>query len=326
MINRYENESEREYYARLAGYARDVWDERNENPKAMDLIQAINSKFLEWNKLKAYIYQYCKQYYPTYFVNNKEDMINEIFVELFNNIRFYNGTIDITTFAKRHIKHGCSVFISYVGKKSLYYNENYAKIKKVIAKILANNEEAKEEDITDGRIMMELPNLSIKQIHTAREINNYSVQAFDDSYVAVSFETPEKAYENNRRRQLLTSAMQELTYVQQIILSTDVGLSPIAGVNNFDDLSYNEEFLAIVKRENLGHLIEIDKNNREYISKDKIKILYKQTLRIARNVPAVSIEINRHDDKQFREVEKEAALTFSNEQDALETELAFMEN
>lgn len=324
-LARLEGESERTYYARIASYAKDVWDIRNENPEAMQLIKEVNTRFYEYEKLRAYIYQYCKQYYPTYFRNHREDMVVEVFSHIYQYIRLYDGSIDITTFSKSHIKHGCSAFITYIGKTTMYYNEQYSKIKRVISKILQSGEERREEDITDSRILMELPELSIKRIHTAREISSYKTEAFEENYEAVSFETPEKAYEHNERKQMLLSVMQSLTPMQQLLITAEIGEAPLVDVKSLDDLSYNEDFLKFLKKENLGHLISLDDDEIEFLSKDKIKILYKQAMRIARNVPVVSEEIKKRDEKDFAPYQNSSVLSFSNKEDALETELAFLE-
>lgn len=324
FLKKQQNEDSRMYYARLAEIEKYLWDDRKNNPENKAIIQECNNIIFDDKSLKGYAYQFLKITYPSYFENYGEDMIHELFLELFENIRAYDGSVAITTFAKRHFKHGAAKFISYATNKSRYYNEVYTKVQKVINKILASNEGLSEDDITDSQILLELPDYSPKQIHEAREVNrNSKREAFNPDFEAPSMDTPEQAFIEQQQKDFVNEILLSLEGYQREILLAHVGNSSYNNVDNIKDLEKNTAFLEELKKSGLGHLINIDKDGSSFIPQEKLKVLLNEAIQAARDVP-VAAEIVANKNKKIADKYGEE-ISFSNEEDALETQITLLE-
>lgn len=338
-LKRNKNETDRQYYARLAAREKELSDKMNE-PEAYDEVVAINNIFYEYPKLINFTYQYLLQNYSTYMKSNKsnpnndDDIVNRCWQEIFKNIKNYTEDIDITTFIKRHIQHGAREFIESHSEISSYYGENISKINKVISELMAEGYD--ETEITEARIQEKLPQLTIKQIHEAMEVKkDMKRESFNPDYEGPSTETPEEVMLQEETRQNMMSLLKELLPHQQYILLTAAGeidktkeykiardddYRPSYAVRErqrMEALCIDSEYIHILKENGYSHYIYKD-NNKEYIPADKLRILYAEAQNAAKSTSIGRLYSERKNEMANISISEEIEL--NNSSDALEVE------
>lgn len=304
ILKRNPGESDNQYFARLAEEVRKIYPlDTKKTPKEyctsdqLGFIKAVNDIILSSPKLVRFIEAYCSVTFPTYMAKpeDKEDLIQEAWQEVVRNIRRYNGTCDITTFAKLHVKHG--VIAGFVAKKQelgAYQNETLNKVRK--AKSMLINEGYEETEITISLINEKMPSLTQRQIQNALRDDTYGQRVmFNPNYEKVNFSTPESEYERNEHVQLLKDVLSQVPEIDKVLLIE------LAGEGKFPSLetsTYKQPlcevlgkepgFVKLIRKYGYNHLVDFDDDGNEYVSKDHVRMLFEKAKRNVKSVPIVS--------------------------------------
>lgn len=290
-----------------------------------DGIKAVNNEIYNFKKLWNFSYKFIQSVYLTYYEKNPDDVMGIVFQTIYENIRNYDGSTDISTFIVNHIRHAMAEYVAQQQEISRYRNEVYIKINKVVSRILATEiiYQGNSENIPIAKIMEELPQYSYKQIVEALGAKEATQrESFNpDLSTAASFDTPEKAIEEKENIIFCHTILASLNDVERAILNAHVGNWKHA--NYEKDLAEDDDFLDLLVKNGLSHMISKSSDGHRSISLNNIKILLNHALNEARENPEVKASFDKKNDSISANIAE--SIIFDNIEDALQTQIEVME-
>lgn len=216
----------------------------------------INSTVLYNDKFRYFAYPYIKNSFPTYWAENGEEMMQSAFAEFFENFPKYNGSCAISTFAKIHLHHGAQVFISFFEKKGSYDNENWIKVSRTQARLIAQHLYDTVDDIPIAKLAQET-GLSTAQVSALLEVHKGATHCDLETgaaSVATKQWVPELVMEQKESDEAVARMLGALPRLERFVLTAKLGL-------NSDKLSFQEigllpSFIKLIREEGFSYLIK----------------------------------------------------------------------
>lgn len=219
----------------------------------------INTMIFQNDRFRNFAYPYIKESFPTYWQNHKDskdELMDSALLEFFANLHKYNGTCQISTFAKVHLHHGAQLYISFFEKKGSYDNENWIKVSRCQAKLIGQHAYDSIEDIPIAKIAQET-GLSTTQVSMALEVHNGSTHCDLDTgaaNVATKQWVPENAIIQKESDKAVNDLLSVLPKVERYVFSAKTGLE--SDPLSFQEIGLLPEFISLLRKEDLPYLIK----------------------------------------------------------------------